>query len=112
MNYLVYFVGAILWAYINGFFTSDKGPAPWIKDDERDKDIKHKAIIASWSGIFFFCIIGIFNKALGLGGAQKSPYLPEPIATILQENVEIQVLLILLLMYGIFYIYYRKQMSA
>ncbi|MFJ8527974.1 phosphoglycerate mutase [Bacillus sp. NPDC094106] len=112
MKWLIYFIGMMIWGYINGVFSSDKTANPWIKDDEREQKIKHKAIIASWSGIFMFCIISLFNKLLGLSGGEKSPYLPDPLATILKENVELQVLIILFIMYGVFYLYYRKKLSA
>lgn len=112
MNWVIYFIGMIIWGYINGFFTSDKASTPWMKDDERETKIKQKAISASWSAVFMFCIISLFNKLLGLSGGGKSPYLPDPLATILKENVELQVLLILFLMYGMYYLYYRKKMSA
>ncbi|KEK26281.1 hypothetical protein [Bacillus gaemokensis] len=112
MKWLIALIGMIIWGYINGFFSSDKTANPWIKDDEREQQIKHKAIIASWSGIFMFCMISLFNKLLGLGGGEKSPYLPDPLATILKENVELQVLLTLFILYGVFYLYYRKKMSV
>ncbi|HEK9101425.1 TPA: phosphoglycerate mutase [Bacillus pseudomycoides] len=112
MNWVIYFIGMIIWGYINGFFTSDKNSAPWMKNDEREKEIKYKAIVASWSGVFLFCIISLFNKLLGLEGGQKSPYLPDPFVKILQENVELQISPILFLMYGIYYLYYRRKMSA
>ncbi|MGQ0455258.1 hypothetical protein ACT4UM_28995, partial [Bacillus sp. SS-TM] len=42
----------------------------------------------------------------------KTPYLPDTIAAILKENVELQVLLMLFVMYGIFYLHYRRKLSA
>ncbi|MBJ3788255.1 phosphoglycerate mutase, partial [Bacillus sp. OA1] len=52
------------------------------------------------------------NKWLGLSTNDKSPYLPDTIAAILKENVELQVLLMLFVMYGIFYLHYRRKLSA
>ncbi len=112
MKWIIAFIGMIIWGYIHGFFNSDKTANPWITDDERETKIKHKAIIASWSGVFMFCIINLLNKWLDLGGSEKSPYLPDPLATMLKENVELQVLLMLFVMYGIFYLYYRRKLSA
>ncbi|KFM99356.1 phosphoglycerate mutase [Bacillus clarus] len=112
MKWLIALIWMILCGYINGFFGSDKTTAnPWIKDDERENGIKHKAIIASWSGVFMFCIISLCNKLLGLGEG-KSPYLPDPFAIISKENVELQVLLMLFIMHGIFYLYYQRKLSA
>lgn len=102
----------IVWGYINGFFSSDKTANPWITDDERETKIKQKAITASWSGVFMFCTISLLNKWLGLSTNDKSPYLPDTIAAILKENVELQVLLMLFVMYGIFYLHYRRKLSA
>ncbi|MBJ8081987.1 phosphoglycerate mutase [Bacillus cereus group sp. N14] len=112
MKWIIAFIGMIIWGYINGFFNSDKTANPWITDDERETKIKQKAIIASWSGVFMFCIINLLNKWLGLGTSNTSPYLPSSVATILKENVELQVLLILFITYGIFYVYYRRKLSA
>ncbi|MEC3378943.1 phosphoglycerate mutase, partial [Bacillus cereus] len=58
------------------------------------------------------CTISLLNKWLGLNTIDKSPYLPDPIAAILKENVELQVLLMLFVMYGIFYLHYRRKLSA
>lgn len=74
--------------------------------------LNKKAIIASWSGVFIFCIINLLNKWLGLGTSDTSPYLPSSVATILKENVELQVLLMLFITYGLFYLYYRRKLSA
>ncbi|MBK5493830.1 phosphoglycerate mutase [Bacillus sp. TH13] len=112
MKWIIVFIGMIVWGYINGFFSSDKTANPWITDDGRETKIKQKAITASWSGIFIFCTISLLNKWLGLSTNDKSPYLPDPIAAFLKENVEIQVLLMLFVMYGIFYLHYRRKLSA
>lgn len=112
MKWIIVFIGMIVWGYINGFFSSDKTANPWITDDERETKIKQKAITASWSGVFMFCTISLLNKWLGLSTNNKSPYLPDTIAAILKENVELQVLLILFVMYGIFYLHYRRKLSA
>lgn len=112
MKWIIVFIGMIVWGYINGFFSSDKTANPWITDDERETKIKQKAITASWSGVFMFCTISFLNKWLGLSINDKSPYLPDPIAAILKENVELQVLLMLFVMYGIFYSHYRRKLSA
>ncbi|AFQ28243.1 phosphoglycerate mutase [Bacillus sp. 22475] len=112
MKWIIVFIGMIVWGYINGFFSSDKTANPWITDDERETKIKQKAITASWSGVFMFCTISLLNKWLGLSTNDKSPYLPDPIAAILKENVELQVLLMLFVMYGIFYLHYRGKLSA
>lgn len=112
MKWIIVFIGMIVWGYINGFFSSDKTANPWITDDERETKIKQKAIAASWSGVFMFCTISLLNKWLGLSTNDKSPYLPDPIAPILKENVELQVLLMLFVMYGIFYLHYRRKLSA
>ncbi|MGE7885949.1 phosphoglycerate mutase [Bacillus cereus] len=112
MKWIIVFIGMIVWGYINGFFSSDKTANPWITDDERETKIKQKAITASWSGVFMFCTISFLNKWLGLSTNDKSPYLPDPIAAILKENVELQVLLMLFVMYGIFYSHYRRKLSA
>ncbi|EJR95755.1 hypothetical protein [Bacillus cereus] len=112
MKWIIVFIGMIVWGYINGFFSSDKTANPWITDDERETKIKQKAITASWSGVFMFCTISLLNKWLGLSTNDKSPYLPDTIAAILKENVELQVLLMLFVMYGIFYLHYRKKLSA
>ncbi len=93
-------------------FSSDKTANPWITDDERETKIKQKAIIASWSGIFMFCTINLLNKWLGVETNNTSPYLPSSIATILKENIELQILFMLFITYGIFYIYYRRKLSA
>ena len=61
---------------------------------------------------FMFCTISLLNKWLGLSTNDKSPYLPDTIAAILKENVELQVLLMLFVMYGIFYLHYRRKLSA
>ncbi|HDR3342337.1 phosphoglycerate mutase [Bacillus cereus group sp. MYBK163-2] len=90
----------------------DKTANPWITDDERETKIKQKAIIASWSGVFMFCTISLLNKWLGLSTNDKSPYLPDTIAAILKENIELQILFMLFITYGIFYIYYRRKLSA
>ncbi|MGH0428798.1 phosphoglycerate mutase [Bacillus hominis] len=95
MKWLTILIGMIIWGYINGFFSSDKTANPWITDDERETKIKQKAIIASWSGVFMFCIINLLNKWLGLSASDKSPYLPDPFSAILKEHVELQVLLML-----------------
>ncbi|MED1409665.1 MULTISPECIES: phosphoglycerate mutase [Bacillus] len=97
---------------MNSFFNSDKTANPWITDDEREAKIKQEAIIASWSGVFIFCIINLLNKWLDLGASEKSTYLPDPFGAILKENVELQVLLMLFITYGIFYLYYRRKLSA
>ncbi|CCW08455.1 MULTISPECIES: hypothetical protein [Bacillus] len=112
MKWIIFFIGMIVWGYINGFFSSDKTANPWITDDERETKIKQKAITASWSGVFMFCTISLLNKWLGLSTNDKSPYLPDTIAAILKENVELQVLLMLFVMYGIFYLHYRRKLSA
>ncbi|HHK5546622.1 TPA: phosphoglycerate mutase [Bacillus thuringiensis] len=112
MKWIIVFIGMIVWGYINGFFSSDKTANPWITDDERETKIKQKAITASWSGVFMFCTISLLNKWLGLSTNDKSPYLLDPIAAILKANVELQVLLMLLVMYGIFYLHYRRKLSA
>ena len=112
MKWIIVFIGMIVWGYINGFFSSDKTANPLITDDERETKIKQKAITASWSGVFMFCTISLLNKWLGLSTNDKSPYLPDPIAAILKENVELQVLLMLFVMYGIFYLHYRRKLSA
>ncbi|KAA0825415.1 phosphoglycerate mutase [Bacillus sp. AY2-1] len=112
MKWIIVFIGMIVWGYINGFFSSDKTANPWIADDERETKIKQKAITASWSGVFMFCTISLLNKWLGLSTNDKLPYLPDPIAAFLKENVEIQVLLMLFVMYGIFYLHYRRKLSA
>ncbi|MDA1759933.1 phosphoglycerate mutase [Bacillus thuringiensis] len=112
MKWIIVFLGMIVWGYINGFFSSDKTANPWITDDERETKIKQKAITASWSGVFMFCTINLLNKWLGLSTNDKSPYLPDPIAAILKENVELQVLLMLFVMYGIFYLHYRRKLSV
>ncbi|KAA0787639.1 phosphoglycerate mutase [Bacillus sp. BB56-3] len=112
MKWIIVFIGMIVWGYINGFFSSDKTANPWITDDERETKIKQKAITASWSGVFMFYTISLLNKWLGLSTNDKSPYLPDPIAAILKENVELQVLLMLFVMYGIFYLHYRGKLSA
>ncbi|HDR3309065.1 MULTISPECIES: phosphoglycerate mutase [Bacillus] len=112
MKWIIVFIGMIVWGYINGFFSSDQTANPWITDDERETKIKQKAITASWSGVFMFCPISLLNKWLGLSTNDKSPYLPDPIAAILKENVELQVLLMLFVMYGIFYLHYRRKLSA
>ncbi|ACK60746.1 MULTISPECIES: hypothetical protein [Bacillus] len=112
MKWIIVFIGMIVWGYINGFFSSDKTANPWITDDERETKIKQKAITASWSGVFMFCTISLLNKWLGLSTNDKSPYLPDTIAAILKENVELQVLLMLFVMYGIFYLHYRRKLSA
>ncbi|MCM3219508.1 phosphoglycerate mutase [Bacillus cereus] len=112
MKWIIVFIGMIVWGYINGFFNSDKTANPWITDDERETKIKQKAITASWSGVFMFCTISLLNKWLGLSTNDKSPYLPDTIAAILKENVELQVLLMLFVMYGIFYLHYRRKLSA
>ncbi|WP_088349053.1 phosphoglycerate mutase [Bacillus cereus] len=112
MKWIIVFIGMIVWGYINGFFSSDKTANPWITDNERETKIKQKAITASWSGVFMFCTISLLNKWLGLSTNDKSPYLPDPIAAILKENVELQVLLMLFIMYGIFYLHYRRKLSA
>ncbi|PEA02618.1 phosphoglycerate mutase [Bacillus cereus] len=112
MKWIIVFIGMIVWGYINGFFSSDKTANPWITDDERETKIKQKVITASWSGVFMFCTISLLNKWLGLSTNDKSPYLPDTIAAILKENVELQVLLMLFVMYGIFYLHYRRKLSA
>ncbi|MBM6767250.1 phosphoglycerate mutase [Bacillus cereus] len=112
MKWIIVFIRMIVWGYINGFFSSDKTANPWITDDERETKIKQKAITASWSGVFMFCTISLLNKWLGLSTNDKSPYLPDTIAAILKENVELQVLLMLFVMYGIFYLHYRRKLSA
>ncbi|QWU46948.1 phosphoglycerate mutase [Bacillus sp. NP247] len=112
MKWIIFFIGMIIWGYINGFFNSDKTANPWITDDERETKIKQKAIIASWSVVFIFCIINLLNKWLGLGASDTSLYLPDPVATILKENVELQVLLMLFITYGLFYLYYRRKLST
>ncbi|MGN4559130.1 phosphoglycerate mutase [Bacillus cereus group sp. MYBK5-2] len=112
MKWIIVFIGMIVWGYINGFFSSDKTANPWITDDERETKIKQKAITASWSGVFMFCTISLLNKWLGLSTNDKSPYLPDTIAAILKENVELQVLLMLFVMYGIFYLHYRRKLSV
>ncbi|EEM46022.1 phosphoglycerate mutase [Bacillus cereus] len=112
MKWIIVFIGMIVWGYINGFFSSDKTANPWITDDERETKIKQKAITASWSGVFMFCTISLLNKWLGLSTKDKSPYLPDTIAAILKENVELQVLLMLFVMYGIFHLHYRRKLSA
>ncbi len=112
MKWIIVCIGMIVWGYINGFFSSDKTANPWITDDERETKIKQKAITASWSGVFMFCTISLLNKWLGLSTNDKSPYLPDTIAAILKENVELQVLLMLFVMYGIFYLHYRRKLSA
>ena len=112
MKWIIVFIGMIVWGYINGFFSSDQTANPWITDDERETKIKQKAITASWSGVFMFCTISLLNKWLGLSTNDKSLYLPDPIAAILKENVELQVLLMLFVMYGIFYLHYRRKLSA
>lgn len=112
MKWIIVFIGMIIWGYINGFFSSDKTANPWITDDECETKIKQKAITASWSGVFMFCTISLLNKWLGLSTNDKSPYLPDPIAAILKANVELQVLLMLFVMYGIFYLHYRRKLSA
>ncbi|MCQ6285049.1 MULTISPECIES: phosphoglycerate mutase [Bacillus cereus group] len=112
MKWIIVFIGMIVWGYINCFFSSDKTANPWITDDERETKIKQKAITASWSGVFMFCTISLLNKWLGLSTNDKSPYLPDPIAAILKANVELQVLLMLFVMYGIFYLHYRRKLSA
>ncbi|PAW39541.1 phosphoglycerate mutase [Bacillus toyonensis] len=111
MKWIIVFIGMIVWGYINGFFSSDKTANPWITDDERETKIKQKAITASWSGVFMFCTISLLNKWLGLS-TNDTPYLPDPIAAILKANVELQVLLMLFVMYGIFYLHYRRKLSA
>lgn len=93
-------------------FSSDKTANPWITDDERETKIKQKAIIASWSGVFMFCFINLLNKWLGVETSDTSPYLPSSLATILKENVELQILFMLFITYGIFYVYYRRKLSA
>ncbi|QKH09604.1 phosphoglycerate mutase [Bacillus cereus] len=112
MKWIIVFIEMIVWGYINSFFSSDQTANPWITDDERETKIKQKAITASWSGVFMFCTISLLNKWLGLSTNDKSPYLPDPIAAILKENVELQVLLMLFVMYGIFYLHYRRKLSA
>ena len=112
MKWIIVFIGMIVWGYINGFFSSDKTANPWITDDERETKIKQKAITASWSGVFMFCTISLLNKWLGLSTNDKSPYLPDTIAAILKENVELQILFMLFITYGIFYVYYRRKLSA
>ncbi|AIW83253.1 putative membrane protein [Bacillus mycoides] len=112
MKWIIVFMGMIICGYINGFFNSDKTANPWITDDERETKIKQKAIIASWSGVFIFCIINLLNKWLGSGTSDTSPYLPSSVTTILKENVELQVLLMLFITYGLFYLYYRRKLSA
>ena len=112
MKWIIAFIGMGIWGYINGFFNSDKTANPWITDDERETKIKQKAIIASWSGVFMFCIINLLNKWLGVETNNTSPYLPSSIATILKENIELQILFMLFITYGIFYIYYRRKLSA
>ncbi|MGK8830356.1 phosphoglycerate mutase [Bacillus paranthracis] len=97
---------------MNGFFSSDKTSNPWITDDERETKIKQKAIIASWSGVFMFCTINLLNKWLGIETSNTSPYLLTSVATILKENVELQILFMLFITYGIFYVYYRRKLSA
>lgn len=79
MKWIIILIGMIIWGYINGFFSSDKTTNPWITDDERETKIKQKAIIASWSGVFMFCIINLLNKWLGVGTSNTSPYLPDPV---------------------------------
>ncbi len=93
-------------------FSSDKTANPWITDDERETKIKQKAIIASWSGVFMFCTINLLNKWLGIETSNTSPYLLTSVATILKENVELQILFMLFITYGIFYVYYRRKLSA
>ncbi|MGE6595564.1 phosphoglycerate mutase [Bacillus proteolyticus] len=112
MKWIIIFLGIIIWGYINGFFISDKTANPWITDDERKTKIKQKAIIASWSGVFIFCIMNLLNKWLGLETSDTSPYLPDPVATIFKENVELQILLMLFITYGLFYLYYQRKLSA
>ncbi|AHA07598.1 phosphoglycerate mutase [Bacillus tropicus] len=112
MKWITILIGMIIWGYINGFFSSDKTANPWITDDERETKIKQKAIIASWSGVFMFCTINLLNKWLGVETNNTSPYLPSSIATILKENIELQILFMLFITYGIFYIYYRRKLSA
>jgi len=112
MKWIIVFIGMIVWGYINGFFSSDKTANPWITDDERETKIKQKAITASWSGVFMFCTINLLNKWLGVETNNTSPYLPSSIATILKENIELQILFMLFITYGIFYIYYRRKLSA
>ncbi len=112
MKWIIVFIGMNVWGYINGFFSSDKTANPWITDDERETKIKQKAITASWSGVFMFCTISLLNNWLGLSSNDTSPYLPDTIAAILKENVELQVLLMLFVMYGIFYLHYRRKLSA
>lgn len=112
MKWITILIGMIIWVYINGFFSSDKTANLWITDDERETKIKQKAIIASWSAVFMFCTINLLNKWLGVGTSNVSPYLPDSIATILKENVELQVLFILFITYGIFYVYYRRKLSV
>lgn len=63
-------------------------------------------------GVFMFCTINLLNKWLGVGTSDTSPYLPSSIATILKENVELQILFMLFITYGIFYVYYRRKLSA
>ncbi len=79
---------------------------------KRETKIKQKAIIASWSGVFMFCTINLLNKWLGIETSNTSPYLPTSVATILKENVELQILFMLFITYGIFYVYYRRKLSA
>ncbi|MDF4746049.1 hypothetical protein P3545_24475, partial [Vibrio parahaemolyticus] len=112
MKWLTILIGMIIWGYINGFFSSDKTANPWITDDERETKIKRKAIIASWSGVFMFCTINLLNKWLGIETSNTSPYLLTSVATILKENVELQILFMLFITYGIFYVYYRRKLSA
>ena len=111
MKWIIVFIGMIVWGYINGFFSSDQTANPWITDDERETKIKQKQLRQA-GRCFMFCTISLLNKWLGLSTNDKSPYLPDPIAAILKENVELQVLLMLFVMYGIFYLHYRRKLSA
>ncbi len=56
--------------------------------------------------------MNLLNKWLGLETSDTSPYLPDPVATIFKENVELQILLMLFITYGLFYLYYQRKLSA
>ncbi|MFD0769281.1 phosphoglycerate mutase [Bacillus sp. CGMCC 1.60114] len=111
MSILIYGIAVMLWFVIVGWLTSDKSMAPWIKDDERVTVIKYKTIVQSWSTVFLFCISTSLTKRLGMS-AEQWPYLQNPIASVLKEYVQIQILVLLVVTYVLFYIVNSRKLNA
>lgn len=49
-------------------------------------NVKQKAIIASWSGVFIFCIINLLNKWLDLG-ANEEPLTCQTLSGLFQKKI-------------------------